>query len=274
MKRRPRIYYSDSQKALMWERWKQGWTLQEIDKLFDRAHSSIHRILAETGGIRHAQRSRAATALTLSEREEISRAIVAGASIRPSLHDWDEHHRQSAGRSSAMVGTTATGPTRQMQLPGTERGAQVLQTRCESRIGPNRGPQVTGAVVAAADCWLAQADLSLRREPPRVTRNHLPQSVHSSAWRLEEGTVATPQTYSGVPTRYMACAPVKLRPRVAFGSAMRIGRKFARKKQTILKLPGRNGWKAHAGTQLRHIWRKNGIEPFTSFLRKPCVYLL
>jgi hypothetical protein len=56
MKRRPRIYYSDSQKALMWERWKQGWTLQEIDKLFDRAHSSIHRILAETGGIRHAQR--------------------------------------------------------------------------------------------------------------------------------------------------------------------------------------------------------------------------
>ena len=49
MKQRPRIYYSDSQKALMWERWKQGWTLQEIDKLFDRAHSSIHRILAETG---------------------------------------------------------------------------------------------------------------------------------------------------------------------------------------------------------------------------------
>lgn len=82
MKQRPRIYYSDSQKALMWERWKQGWTLQENGKLFDRAHSSIHRILAETGGIRPGQRSRAAIALTLAEREEISRAIVAGASIR------------------------------------------------------------------------------------------------------------------------------------------------------------------------------------------------
>ena len=82
MKQRPRIYYSDSQKALMWERWKQGWTLHEIGKLFDRAHSSIHRILAETGGIRPVQRSRAAIALTLAEREEISRAIVAGASIR------------------------------------------------------------------------------------------------------------------------------------------------------------------------------------------------
>jgi hypothetical protein len=36
MKRRPRIYYSDSQKALMWERWKQGFTLHEIGKIFDR----------------------------------------------------------------------------------------------------------------------------------------------------------------------------------------------------------------------------------------------
>ena len=60
MKRRPRIYYSDSQKALMWERWKQGWALQEIGKLFERAHSSIHRILAETGKIRPVQRARAA----------------------------------------------------------------------------------------------------------------------------------------------------------------------------------------------------------------------
>jgi hypothetical protein len=36
MKQRPRISYSASQKALMWERWKQGWTLHEIGKLFDR----------------------------------------------------------------------------------------------------------------------------------------------------------------------------------------------------------------------------------------------
>ena len=82
MKRRPRIYYSNSQKALMWERWKQGWTLHEIGKLFDRPHTSIHRILAETGGFRPAERSRASTALTLAEREEISRAMVAGESIR------------------------------------------------------------------------------------------------------------------------------------------------------------------------------------------------
>lgn len=82
MKQRRRIYYSASQKALMWERWKQGWTLHEIGKLFDRAHTSIQGIFVRTGGIRPAERSRALTALTLAEREEISRALVTGTSIR------------------------------------------------------------------------------------------------------------------------------------------------------------------------------------------------
>ena len=82
MKRRPRIYYSDSQKALMWERWKQGWTLHEIGKLFDRPHTSIHQIIAATGGFRPPQRARSPAALTLAEREEISRAMVAGESVR------------------------------------------------------------------------------------------------------------------------------------------------------------------------------------------------
>ena len=82
MKQRPRIYYSASQKALMWERWKQGWTLHQIGQLFDRPHTSIHNILSKTGGIRPPERSRSATALTLAEREEISRALVMGESMR------------------------------------------------------------------------------------------------------------------------------------------------------------------------------------------------
>ena len=82
MKQRPRIYYSASQRALIWERWQKGETLHEIAGLFDRYHSSIQRIVAETGGIRPADRRRSRCALTLSEREEISRGVVAGRSIR------------------------------------------------------------------------------------------------------------------------------------------------------------------------------------------------
>ncbi|WP_427309210.1 IS30 family transposase [Cupriavidus sp. H39] len=82
MKQRRRIYYTEIQKALMWERWRKGESLQHIAQLFDRNHSSVQRILAETGGIQPAQRHRSRLALTLSEREEISRSIVAGLSIR------------------------------------------------------------------------------------------------------------------------------------------------------------------------------------------------
>ena len=81
MKYRTRIHYTDTQRALMWERWQAGDSLQQIAQLFDRYHSSIERILAESGGIRPAQRRRSRLALTLAEREEISRAIAAGQSI-------------------------------------------------------------------------------------------------------------------------------------------------------------------------------------------------
>jgi IS30 family transposase len=82
MKQRARIYYTESQKALMWERWRKGDSLQQIAQLFDRNHSSIERILAETGGIQPALRHRSRLALTLAEREDISRSVAAGQSIR------------------------------------------------------------------------------------------------------------------------------------------------------------------------------------------------
>jgi hypothetical protein len=52
MKQRRRIYYTETQKALMWDRWQQGESLQHIAQPFDRNHSSVQGILAETGGIR------------------------------------------------------------------------------------------------------------------------------------------------------------------------------------------------------------------------------
>jgi IS30 family transposase len=82
MKWKPRMYYSDSQKALMWERWRQGDSLQKIAQLFGRNHSSVERILAETGGICPARRCRSRLALTLAEREEISRAVAVRQSIQ------------------------------------------------------------------------------------------------------------------------------------------------------------------------------------------------
>jgi IS30 family transposase len=81
-KYRQRIHCTEADKAMMWDRWQQGETLHSIARLFDRYHHSVRRILAETGGIRPPPRRRSRLALSLSEREEISRGIIGGGSIR------------------------------------------------------------------------------------------------------------------------------------------------------------------------------------------------
>lgn len=82
MKQRPRIYYTENDKALMWDRWRKGDSLQAIAQLFDRNHSSVAGVLVQSGGIRPPKRKRSRLALTLAEREEISRGVVAGRSLR------------------------------------------------------------------------------------------------------------------------------------------------------------------------------------------------
>ena len=82
MSYRTRIKYTYAQKQEIWDRWKKGESLKSIGRLFDRPSSSIFNILAPTGGIRPPIRKRSKRVLTLSEREEISRGIVADLSIR------------------------------------------------------------------------------------------------------------------------------------------------------------------------------------------------
>lgn len=77
-----RIYYTDADKALMWDRWQRGESLKEIGRHFCRSHTSIQNILSRTGGIRPPERKRSSRPLSLDEREEISRGLVAGHSMR------------------------------------------------------------------------------------------------------------------------------------------------------------------------------------------------
>ena len=79
---RRRIYFSEKQKAQIWDRWQRGESMRSIGRLFDRGSSSIYPLLAKTGGIRPAERRRSRLALTLGEREEISRGLKARYSLR------------------------------------------------------------------------------------------------------------------------------------------------------------------------------------------------
>jgi transposase, IS30 family len=79
---RRRIFFTDKQKSEIWDRWQRGESMSSIGRGFDRASSSIYPLLARTGGIRPPDRVRSRLALTLSDREEISRGLHAKASLR------------------------------------------------------------------------------------------------------------------------------------------------------------------------------------------------
>ena len=171
----------------MWERWQKGESLQQIAKLFDRDHSSVRGSwLLWWDSSRPAQPLR--LALTLAEREEISRGVVAGNRSDRSLRFSTERHPRSAGRSSATVAKEATGPVRPTSPPGIGDGAPRPVNWSEPSVGAPRGRQAPTAVVTGADCRLAQAHLSRRYEPSGVPRDHLSQPVHPGPRRPEEGT--------------------------------------------------------------------------------------
>ena len=78
-----RTWFTPTQKAELWERWWSGQCVADIAQALERRNKSgVYRILALNGGITPAPRRRARVALRVDEREEISRGIAAGRSMR------------------------------------------------------------------------------------------------------------------------------------------------------------------------------------------------
>ena len=91
-----RIWFTPKQKAELWERWKSGQCVADIARALERRNKSgVYRVLALNGGIAPTPRRRASVALRLEEREEVSRGIAAGRSIR--------RIAQGLGRSPSTV---------------------------------------------------------------------------------------------------------------------------------------------------------------------------
>src|SRR5882672_272461 len=82
MTQRGRVKLSVTQRTDMWSRWKAGQSLHEIGRAFGKDHVSIQFMLAQRGGIAPVARRRSLLTLTLAERENISRGIACGSSLR------------------------------------------------------------------------------------------------------------------------------------------------------------------------------------------------
>src|SRR3990172_4251601 len=77
-----RVRLSALQRTEMWSRWRAGQSLHQIGRAFGKSHVSIHFLLSQHGGVVSAARRRSLLTLTLAEREDISRGIACGSSIR------------------------------------------------------------------------------------------------------------------------------------------------------------------------------------------------
>jgi len=127
-------------KAELWDRWQRGESLKAIGRAFDKPSSSIYFQLAPHGGIRPAPRRRSKLALTLLEREEISRGIAA-----------DESARSMAGK----LGRSPSTVSREIIRNGgydRYRASSADETAWERACRPKRcklatNPQMREAVV-------------------------------------------------------------------------------------------------------------------------------
>ena len=73
---RTRRYFAQREMEEVWDRWENGEPLNSIARGLERGHSAVQGILARTGGVRPAAKKRSRLALTLAEREKISRGIA------------------------------------------------------------------------------------------------------------------------------------------------------------------------------------------------------
>ncbi len=98
--------YSADERRELWDRWKRGESISEIGRALDRAPGTIHSTIRQHGGVVPLERRRSRLALTVSEREEISRGVAAG---------------ESARRVAARLGRSPSTVTREIARHGGRR---------------------------------------------------------------------------------------------------------------------------------------------------------
>jgi IS30 family transposase len=149
---RTRIQYTEADKALMWERWRRGESLNSIGRLFDRRHTTVQQMLARTGGIQPPPRRRSRLSLTLAEREEISRGLMAGLSVR---------------RIAASLGRAPSTVSREIERNGGQR-AYRASTADEAAWDRARRPKRCKLALHPALARLVAHKLQLEWSPRQI----------------------------------------------------------------------------------------------------------
>ncbi len=157
--KRKRRAYTAADLAELWDRWKRGESSKTIARVMGRG-ASVYTVLLRCGGIRPRVRCRSPQALTLAEREEISRGIAAGQSLRSIA----QRLTRAASTVSREVRRNG-GPARYRASEADGRleadtTPQAVSTGTLSPATPAGRTEAARGLVSATDRWLAEANLS------------------------------------------------------------------------------------------------------------------
>ena len=165
MSYRRRIYYSSAQRAEIWDRWQRGESMSSIGRRFDRESSSVFSVISPSGGIRPPERKRGRQALSLAEREEISRGLSAGVALR------------SIARGLARAPSTISREIRRNGGPGRYRAAASDQAAWDRGLRP----KVCKLACEPALCCAVSAKLRRKWSPEQIAgwlRRAFPGELH------------------------------------------------------------------------------------------------
>ena len=149
-----RIWFTAAQKAELWERWKNGQSAAAISRALERKNKTgVERIVVLHGGIGPAPRRRALAALGFEEREEISRGIAVGRSIRQIA--------QGLGRAPSTV-------SREIRRNG---GSQAYRANRADRRARERAlrPKPCRLAMYSALRWRVAQKLALQWSPQQIS---------------------------------------------------------------------------------------------------------
>lgn len=159
-----RVGFTAAQSSELWDRWRKGEGLSSIGRALGKQSSSIFNHLRPSGGIRPSERKRSRLALTLSEREEISRGMALGQSIR-SIAGYLGRSPSTVSREIKRNG----GPVRYRAAGGDKRAWAVARRAKACKLATH--PRLCRVVarklerswspeqIARADRRLAQAQI-------------------------------------------------------------------------------------------------------------------
>ena len=118
--------FCGAESAELWNRWKAGQSLNEIGRALGKDHVVVHFVLARHGGIAPSTRRRSRRVLTLAEREDISRGIASGCSMRVIA--------QHLSRASSTVSREVARHGGRVQYRANEADSQAWQSALRPKV--------------------------------------------------------------------------------------------------------------------------------------------